>query len=227
MQWAYLGWTLEHEVLFYAVFSISILNARIGKTVFVLWQVACLGNTLFESSEFPYRVIFSANNLLFSFGLAMAFLFKIWRCPKPGIVATMGTLSFLGVGVHEVYASAPMPPDAYILAFGASSAMAILGACNYERMYGLRAPRVLDAIGDASYSIYLAHLPLLSLFAKALFASGLATQLPQAVSLVMMLCALLAAGVAFSRLIEMPLIARLTRLGPHRIAVAIDTSSGK
>lgn len=221
------AWTLEHEVLFYAVFSISILNARIGKTVLVLWQAACLGNTLFGSSEFPYRVIFSANNLLFSFGLAMAFLFKNWNCPKPGLVAVMGTLSFLGVGLHEVYASAPLPQDAYILAFGASSAVAILGACNYERLHGLRAPRVLDAIGDASYSIYLTHLPLLSLFAKALFASGLATLLPQPISLVLMICALLAAGVAFSRLVEMPLIARLTGSKPHRIAIAVDTSGGK
>ena len=210
------AWTLEHELLFYAIFSISILNARIGKLLFVLWQVGCLGNTLFGSAEFPYRVVFSANNLLFSLGIAMAFLFRKWRCPAPGSIAIGGALAFIAVGLHEVYASAPLPADAYILAFGTSSAAAILGACSYERQHGLRAPRLLDALGDASYSIYLVHLPLLSLFAKALFASGLAALLPQTMSLLVMLCGLVAAGLIFSKAVEMPLIAELGRVKRQR-----------
>ncbi|MEO6380420.1 MAG: acyltransferase, partial [Nitrobacter sp.] len=94
------AWTLEHELLFYLIFSIAILNARIGKWVFVAWQAACLANTLVGSPDFPYGVIFSANNLLFSFGLAMAFLFRKWRCPAPGFVAIGGALAFLAVGLH-------------------------------------------------------------------------------------------------------------------------------
>lgn len=221
------AWTLEHEVLFYAIFSISILNARAGKVVFAVWQVACLANTAFGSHEFPYRVILSANNLLFSFGLAIAFLFRNWRCPVPGWVAIGGALAFVAVGLHEVYAAAPLPPEAYILAFGASSAVAILGACNYERLHDLRAPRLLDVIGDASYSIYLIHLPLLSIFAKAFFMSGLSTVLPQTLSLLMMLSAIMAVGVIFSKLVEMPLIAALGRFQARRKGVVVDASMSK
>ncbi len=216
------AWTLEHELLFYTIFSIVILNASIGKWVFVAWQAACLANTLAGSSEFPYGIIFSANNLLFSFGLAMAFLFRKWRCPAPGFVTISGALAFLAVGLHKVHAASPLTSDAYIVAFGASSAIAILGACNYERRYGLLAPRLLDTLGDASYSIYLVHLPLLSLFAKALFASGLAGLLPEGLSLILMVCVVLAAGVMFSKLIEMPLIAAFRKFTPQRAASIVD-----
>lgn len=216
------AWTLEHELLFYVIFSIAILNAKIGKWVFVAWQAACLANTLFGSPEFPYGVIFSANNLLFSFGLAMAFLFRKWRCPAPGFVAIGGALAFIAVGVHKVSAAHLLPADAYIVAFGAASAIAILGACNYEFRHGLRAPRLLDTLGDASYSIYLVHLPLLSFFAKALFASGLAGLLPQGISLPLMVGVVLAAGVTFSKLIEMPLIAAFRKFRPQRPKIVVD-----
>lgn len=206
------AWTLTHEVLFYAMFAIAILNARAGRWLFAAWQFGCLVNMLIGSSDFPYRMVFSANNLLFSFGLLAAFSFKTWRCPSPGWIAAGGVFAFIATGLHQVHAAAvAMPTDGHIIAYGLASAAIILGACSYERQHGLRAPRLLDALGDASYSIYLIHLPLLSLLAKALFASRLATALPESISLVVLLSAVAAAGIAFSRLIEMPLNAVLIR----------------
>ncbi|MGO4714824.1 acyltransferase family protein [Bradyrhizobium sp. 2TAF24] len=204
------AWTLQHEVLFYLVFAVCILNARIGVTLFIGWQLACLVHTLAGGGDSALRVVLSANNLLFMFGIAAAYLHRTWRCPAPGLVAVAGALVFLGTGAHQVLAAQPWPADAAILAFGLSSAIAILGACSFERAHGLRAPRVLDAIGDASYSIYLVHLPLLSVYAKALFATGLAMLLPQPVTLVVMLAALIGSGLLFSRIVEMPLIALLS-----------------
>ena len=206
------AWTLTHEVMFYAIFAIAILNARAGLWLFVLWQAACVVNTLSGSTAFPYAVIFSANNLLFSLGLLAAFLFKTQRCPVPVLVACAGGVSFVGLGLHQVYAATALSHDAYVIGYGLSSATAILGACASENRHGLRVPRLFDAIGDASYSIYLLHLPLLSLFAKLLFASGLAALLPETVSLIGLLCAVTLAGIGFSKIVEMPLIERLNRL---------------
>lgn len=204
------AWTLEHEVLFYIVFGVCIANVRIGVALLAIWQLASLGHVLSGGGDSPWRVLVSANNLLFVFGIAAAHLHRTWRCPAPGLVALAGAAVFLGTGVHQVLASQPWRTDIAIIAFGLGSALAILGACSYERAHGLRAPRVLDAIGDASYSIYLVHLPLLSVYAKALFATGLAAWLPQPVTLVVMLAALVGSGLLFSRVVEMPLIALLS-----------------
>ncbi|MDB5626892.1 MAG: acyltransferase 3 family protein [Tardiphaga sp.] len=213
------AWTLTHEVMFYVVFGLAIAHARSGVWLFAIWQIACLGNTMFGTSDFPYGVMFSANNLLFSFGMLAAFVFRTQRCPAPALLAAGGAAAFIATGLHQVTASRPMPPEAYVLAYGLASAVAILGACVYEQRHGLRVPRLCDAIGDASYSIYLIHLPLLSVFAKLLFASGLAAMAPEWLSLTGLLCMVVVTGVVFSRLVEMPLIALLGRLGQSRCRI--------
>ena len=210
------AWTLKHEVMFYAVFALAIIRPRAGIALFAIWQVACLCNTLFGSSDFPYGVVLSANNLLFSFGMLAAFAFRSIKVSSPGMIAVAAAAIFVATGLHQVFASSPFPTNAYVLAYGAASAVAIFGAGVYEKQHGLRMPQFFDAIGDASYSIYLIHLPLLSVLAKLLFASGLAAVLPEWLSLLALLCAVVTTGVAFSRLVEMPLIAMLGRLGRDR-----------
>ena len=218
------AWTLKHEVLFYAVFAIAILHARTGLWLFAIWQIACLCNALAGSSAFPYGMMLSANNLLFSLGLLAAHLFNTWQCPAPRAVAFAGIMLFLATGLHQVLAAAPWPPDVYVVAFGVASATAILGACAYEQRFGFRPPRLFAVIGDASYSIYLVHLPMLSIAAKLLFASGLAARLPETVSLLMLLCAVVGGGIAFSRTIEMPLVAMLGKKRAHADIAARPSS---
>jgi len=215
------AWTLVHEVMFYAFFSICILKPTLGKWLFAIWQIACIGNTVFGSAEFPYSVLLSANNILFSFGLLTAHLYISWRCPKPGVVACAGILAFFATGLHEVYAWQPLSNDAYVLLFGASSAIAILGACNHERNHGLRTPRFFDVLGSASYSIYLIHFPLLSLAAKVLFATGLAIIVPEPIWFTLILIAVVFAGILFSKLVEMPLISALGKFRAYRASTSV------
>lgn len=210
------AWTLTHEVLFYAMFAIAILKARLGLWLFALWQFGCLANTIFGTPHFPFGMILSANNLLFSFGLLAVWLFKRWPCPAPGTITAAGAATFLAIGLHQVYAATPWANDVAVIGYGLASAIAIFGACSYERQRKLHAPRLFDALGDASYTIYLIHLPLLSALAKVMFASGLAMRLPEWILLLLLLCAVAGIGVAFSRLVEMPLIAALNRHGHRR-----------
>ncbi len=215
------AWTLQHEVLFYVVFGVAIFNARAGLWLFAIWQSACLGNIVFEVSDHTSGVWLSANNLLFSIGLLAAYLFKTKRCPMPGRLAIGGAVAFISTGLHQVYiAGTAMPTTMHIIAYGVASGVAILGACDYERRHGLRAPHWLDALGDASYSIYLLHLPLLSVLGKLLFASGLAALLPQTLSLLVMLIGVAVIGMAFSKWVEMPLIAALSRKQDKRRATS-------
>jgi peptidoglycan/LPS O-acetylase OafA/YrhL len=213
------AWTLKHEVMFYFVFALAIVSRRIGLIVFVLWQLGCVINAVLGVTVFPWSVLFSPNNLLFSMGMLAAYLFKARLCPRPGLVALIGAVGFAITAVHQTHAMLVWPLTVYILLYGLSSTVLVLGAATYESQHGLRAPEILDAIGDASYSIYLIHLPLLSALAKALFTSSLAMQLPQSMSMVGFLVCVLGVGLAFSRWVEMPLIAMLGRLwsSPRRV----------
>jgi exopolysaccharide production protein ExoZ len=203
------AWTLKYEVMFYTIFAVAIINATTGLLLFAIWQLACIGNVLFGSSIFSDSMILSANNLLFAFGLFAAYRFKMHRCPAPGVFAMAGAALFLATGLHQVFATEPLPADVYVLSFGLASAVVILGACSYERSFGINAPRWLAVIGDASYLIYLVHLPLLSIFTKLLFTSGLAQRLPEWTSMLLLFSVAIAGGIAVSKTVEMPLVALL------------------
>ena len=217
------AWTLKHEVMFYVVFAFAIIHRRAGIALFASWQLACLGNALFGSHAFPYDIMLSANNLLFSLGMVAAYLFRTQHCPRPGLIAIAGATLFFATGLHQVFANDQLPTDAYVLMFGLASAIAIFGACSHERSFGINAPRLLGVIGDASYSIYLVHLPVLSVLAKMLFASGLTAELPEWACMILLFSAAIAGGIVVSKTIEMPLVAMLgkTRRSPVSSQAAV------
>ncbi len=71
------SWTLVHEVFFYCVFILLILNKNLGWIVFVFWAMMILGyNLLLEDGVFPYSFYLSEYNLEFLFGVVVAVLFK-------------------------------------------------------------------------------------------------------------------------------------------------------
>ena len=56
-----------------------------------------------------------------------------------------------------------------ILSFGIASALIVYGAAGVEKAGGWRMPRWLQHTGDASYAIYLSHLPVLTIFSWSVF----------------------------------------------------------
>jgi exopolysaccharide production protein ExoZ len=56
--------------------------------------------------------------------------------------------------------------DHSFLGYGAGAALILFGLANTEASGHLRVPRWLAFVGDASYSIYLVHFPVLSICAK-------------------------------------------------------------
>ncbi|HUO11733.1 MAG TPA: acyltransferase family protein, partial [Caulobacteraceae bacterium] len=92
------------------------------------------------------------------------------------------------------------------LLWGVPALMIVIGAVAAERSFA--APRPLVALGDASYAIYLCHLPAVAVIAHLLGVRPLWLFVPAA-----MLASALA-GLAFHRWVEAPLIA-VCRLPPR------------
>lgn len=207
----HVAWTLKHEVFFYAVFALCIVNARVGVTIMVAWQIGCAVALPFGEIPFPLNFVFSPNNILFGIGMVTAYLVMNWRIPAPRTLMVAGIVLFFATGLHSVYAKDMLQGSVYILGFGVASAIAMIGAVTAEKAGLLPVPKLLVLLGDASYAIYLIHFLVLTLGMKILFATRLSYVLPETVSFSLLFAVAVVVGVAFHLLIERPALALVFR----------------
>lgn len=199
------AWTLKHEAFFYLIFAIIIFDLRVGLSLFVAWQVGCLINVVAGFNQFPYNFFFSANNLLFLLGMCIALISDPLRIKHSAALVAFGIVLLVATGLHRTFADAALSPSVYILGFGFAGAAMITGFVGMERKAKIKIPLSLSVLGDASYAIYLTHVPVQSLAAKVLFASGAAAILPQSVSFPTIVLVPVVAGVLFHFVVERPL----------------------
>lgn len=210
------AWTLYHEILFYAAFAALIWNRTAGLVLFGAW-VICIVVFHAISPDAPSFIRFLAlpMNLLFPLGMLSAVVYRSGVKLPAGTVAVVGALVFLACGAAElVYGRSKAGP----LLYGLGSALLIVGLGQMEATARIRIPRILVFLGAASYSIYLTHFPLLSLFGKVAVAAGLRS-VPEWLSFLLIGGVTVAVGCAFHAAIERPLLRWIGNIrkasGPH------------
>lgn len=194
------AWTLQHEIFFYFIFSLSIAHRTIGKTVMTLWAIGCCANLFFNIQIFPLSFIFSAYNLLFIFGAALAYAFHLKNIKNGLPLAGLGAALFIGIGWIEVYGVLNWYQPLRTVLYGISATL-ILSILFYERETGAKPPALLCLLGDASYSIYLTHGAALMILAKIAKIGPLAV-IPSAAMFFAITLVSIAGGVIFYLLIE-------------------------
>lgn len=201
------AWTLKHEMLFYLVFAGLLVHARMGMTVFFVWMTGCLIFLFLPPASFPAAFLFSPYNLLFAVGLGVFFMRPNLRQPVARRTAVTGILLFVGIGMSEQFLFA-WPLGVRTIAYGLAASLLLVGALQLR--IKVPAPGVL--LGDASYAIYLVHLPVMNVCAILLRKTG---AVPAAEPLLICLglsAAAVAAGVVAHLLLERPLLARIRLL---------------
>jgi peptidoglycan/LPS O-acetylase OafA/YrhL len=216
------GWTLFHEILFYAIFALLLLNRAAGLLAMIAW----LGGsflTLFHVIESPGMAwFFSPLHLLFGAGMLIAFIIKVrakldWRLFLLPGVAGLSAVLVWSYHVHH-------RTDAISLSIGASLAFLVLGLIELERTGRLTVWAPLNFLGDASYSIYLLHFPILSFAFRAFFAASKHVPAPLWVWTISGVVIAVAAGIALHLWVEMPVLKLLSRFGTPRAASAGATA---
>ena len=202
------AWTLFHEVVFYAIFAVLLLNLRLGLAVLGLWAIAIVLNFQYAEADWhSFRsAVLAADNLNFLVGM-LAFL-AIHRMSKA--VAWVGLFLALGLfGVTYHLATNSAAPAAIRLGYGVSFGALLSSAVVLERLRAFHLPPWLGFVGDASYSIYLLHEHVENYTLRALMKVGIVPSSAPSVLFVVVLAMTVLAGCAAYVLLERPLLRKL------------------
>jgi peptidoglycan/LPS O-acetylase OafA/YrhL len=197
------AWTLFHEVAFYAIFAILVLNRRAGLVAIALWVAVCVavGHYPGESGRTPFAVYTSAYSVHFMLGMLtfLAYRHFRWRaCVAIGAVA-------LVILIIAEYGSGQA--SKFVFACGVSGLLLI--CASLEREFGIHAPGWLRYIGDSSYSLYLLHTALVGLLLKLALKAKLAQSIGGVGTFFVVLVGVTLIACLAYRLVERPLLQAL------------------
>ncbi len=161
------SWTLVYEMFFYLLFAGALrwVKAEDLSRVLMAWAaVVVVGNVVLAPSqnEPVLDLTFSPLLLEFIFGCMVAL-----HADSVGRRAAIGSLA---IGIAGFVAGTlvlnardePFPLGwTRVLIYGVCSTLVVAGLVAQERAGRLKFPRALVALGDASYSLYLSHVPVI------------------------------------------------------------------
>ncbi|WP_026576796.1 acyltransferase family protein [Bacillus sp. UNC438CL73TsuS30] len=154
------AWSLCHVMFFYLIFSAFLFQPKIFKPIIFIWIVATvlIGIKLVPYSEKSF--IFSFSSLEPLFGCFVAYLTLKYTFKHSTLLISIGLLGFLAVWVNNIYHFMHLNESAFFAVF---SMVLMLGISEKDKK-DRKVPKLLSFLGDASYSIYIAHASLLHLF---------------------------------------------------------------
>jgi exopolysaccharide production protein ExoZ len=212
----FVAWTLQYEMMFYLTMGLAIIHQRLLWLPIGLFLLNQLGHVFGEG----YLQTFFANQRIYLFGMGVLLaLFSHHRLHLPmayarGIAIT-GTIAFVALASLEIYNGATSDRSDHVLIFGVISTVLVLGLIRMEDAGWRLAPEhLLVRLGNASYVLYLIHVPVMSVLVKA--ATMLSNHVGQfgllgaslSALISVMTCCVLA--LAFHSQIERPLLKRLS-----------------
>jgi peptidoglycan/LPS O-acetylase OafA/YrhL len=165
------GWTLTYELVFYVVFAAALaFSQRRLPLVMAAWLVAVVAIHTFGPAANPWvRVLGSPFALEFVFGTVIGAAVLRGTFVAPRTLFAIAVVSVVAVCVATAYSGREYLDVVWTRPFAVGLPMALLvyAALGLERR-GLLAPRWLRAQGDASYALYLWHVPVIGAIGLAL-----------------------------------------------------------
>lgn len=201
------AWTLQHEMLFYLVFALLVLNLRLGVAFFVTWMAGCLVATQYLQQSYPWGVLLSQYNLLFLFGIGAAFGYRHLTEPLALTGFTVGTILFAAIGISESFGFIDWYTPLRTWCYGLAAAVVVAGLA----AGAVSPPKWLSFLGDASYAIYLVHLPAMTIGAVFATMLGAPWGLPPLAMMLILLAYAALVGSIVHLVIERPLAVLTTR----------------
>ena len=218
------SWTLSNELFFYLLFCFAfIIPGKKWAFYFAIVYTAAL--ILLPLTGYNYNenawtgLITFPMNVEFFMGVVSAIL--IPRLPKktglPFII--FGSVAFL-ISAIFTYPGYQLISNTFnrVVLFGIPSFFIVTGVVKYELSNKVYVSKVFLDLGNASYSLYLLHLPLIAAACKMMMILKINNSLLQQIVLLIIIYIICYASIVFYKLIEKPVIAKLHSI--RRINVA-------
>jgi exopolysaccharide production protein ExoZ len=213
-----IAWTLQFEMMFYAIFCLLILNRRIGLAALTLW-LGWVAFAAFDggiSGAIP-KSLYAAYNLEFFMGMGAAYWFKNHAVSAPRLLLFVGIALFALAAVAENLAYIDGYASVSRLIYGVPAVMIVLGMAAAEREGLIKVPGKFKTLGTASYSIYLFQFVFIAIAWRMWLAVGLDATMPHTASFPVLAAAGLIGGVFASRWVEYPLMGWIRHLRRPKI----------
>jgi exopolysaccharide production protein ExoZ len=211
------GWTLVHEMLFYAAFAIAIVSRNGARAIAAIWLASVVLSAFITVKNPLLRVFLSPYHVQFAMGVMTAYAVRKWPLPFCGFAIAVGAAAFVGAAYvldHDpgFYAT---PTCRWLL--GLASSFVIYGVARGEMDGWLRTGPISAFFGSASYSIYLIHAIAIGLIARTLAPSGAMTAAPNGAFLLIALLAIICGALLYV-VAERPMLRLAKAFGQGRRA---------
>ncbi|MEG3975966.1 acyltransferase [Microcoleus sp. herbarium8] len=205
------GWTLIYELYFYFLFSIAIWlkpkhSVPILSTLLFVTILHYLKIVEFDGGyAFLLNLVFGDMNLEFVLGcLAGYIVIKFASKISKNRWILFGAANLGYVVLLVIFATTKLEVDR-ISTFGVLATLLIIGSASIDLKDSPKVPQILTYLGDASYSIFLLHGPLISATTKVLQKANLGKYFDSFFAPALLGLITVVVGCIFYSLIEKPL----------------------
>ena len=210
------SWTLTYELFFYILFSLVFLLPK-KQWAFIFFALyACIVILIpivsdgFEKSNGWLNLVSYPMNVEFFMGVLAAYLVpKIpYRASLPMIAA--GSFCFIIGGLlYDGHYQLLSNTFNRVVFFGMPSFFIVLGLVKYELIKKIKVHSVFLSLGEASYSLYLLHLPVLVAAIKTMEKFNIRNTIFVHVILIGIIIIICFVAIRFYKWVEKPIIKKL------------------
>ena len=215
------AWTLQHEAVFYLIFTLALVHRTAGIIAISLWQAVCILTLVFALYDpnylLPLNTLIGFHNLGFGVGVVIALLFtsRHFASLKP-LALTGGAgagVALLGMFAGEWIIGPKLfgGETALALSYFAIYAAIILALLSIREQPRPSLDTTLGVLGSASYALYLTHEPVGSTVNKLLILPALQPAIGPVTAYIAIALTCIAAALAIHFAVERPAIAWLKR----------------
>jgi peptidoglycan/LPS O-acetylase OafA/YrhL len=167
------GWTLIYEIYFYLLFSIAIwLKPKQSVPILSAWLLVTILHyrkiVKFPEDFFVLETVFGDMNLELVLGCLAAYIVIKYNNNIGKYRWILFGIANLGYVIFEILGAWGKLGFGRIPSFGVLAALLIIAATSIDLKDSPKIPYFLILLGDASYSIFLTHMPVLSAITKIL-----------------------------------------------------------
>jgi len=222
------GWTLEFEIRFYLMFGALVMSGFVSRGIGMLLLAGILACTVIAGQATGSAAFYTIGDpviLEFVAGMAVAHLVRLPQMLRFGWLCVILGFGFAYLSMAHAGSWTTMRT-----LWGLTSFSLVLGLVSLESVgRALMRQRPFQVLGDASYSIYLVHMPLLlAVLAPPIWRYDLARMLEPHIGLMVLMTIAALVGIACYYLIEKPvwqgsrriLLSAIARRSRLRVAVS-------